>query len=94
MPGVLIGEIADYDEKITGRRREAIYSGAIGFALKIAMMFGYLIRLAVYAPFGKFSVHNTTPVLLIGPVTAVICFVGALVFLKYPVLQADKHPDS
>lgn len=90
MPGVFIGEIADYDEQFTGQRREAIYSGTLGFAMKMAMMLSYFIRWAVYTPFGEFSVDNPTPVLLLGPVTAVICFVGFLAFLKYPVLHVVR----
>ena len=91
MPGPLIGEIADYDEKhMTGRRREAIYSGAIGFAMKTAMMLSYGVRYAVYAPFGEFSVRNHAPVLLIGPVTAVICMIGFFVFLKYPDMSKQE----
>ena len=93
LPGPLIGEIADYDEKFTGRRREALYSGAIGFAMKTAAMLGFLVRWAVYKPFGEFSVNNPTPVLLIGPVTAVICFIGFFIFLKYPVFRNQDMED-
>ena len=94
MAGAMIGEIADYDEKRTGMRREALYSGAWTFGLTTAMGLGYLVRWAVYAPFGKFSVHNPSPVLLIGPVTGVISLIGFLVFLKYPILHVVKGEES
>ena len=91
MPGVMIGEIADYDEKhITGRRREAIYSGAIGFATKTAMTFSYIIRWAVYASLGGFSVDNPVPVIAMGPVVSVICLAGFFIFLKYPILHVVR----
>lgn len=95
VPLVIIGEVADYDEKhLTGRRREGIYSGAIGFATKSAISLSYIIRYLVYTPFGEFSVDNPTPVLLIGPVTAAICFIGFLIFLKYPTLHVVKGEEE
>lgn len=94
MAGAMIGEIADYDEKQTGKRQEAIYSGAWTFGLTTSMALGYLVRLGVYAPFGKFSVHNPVPIMLIGPVTGVISLIGFIVFLKYPVLHVVKGEDN
>ena len=90
MPGAMLGEIIDYDERLTGRRREAIYSGAIGFATKTAMTLSYFIRWAVYTPFGRFSIDNPRPVLLIGPVTGVICLIGFFIFLRYPILHVVR----
>ncbi|MFC1474888.1 MFS transporter [bacterium] len=91
MPTVMIGEIADYGETITGHRREAIYAGAIGFGTKTAMSLSYIIRLAVYSAAGGYSVDNPKAILLIGPVVAVISMIGFFVFLaKYPVLHVVK----
>jgi glycoside/pentoside/hexuronide:cation symporter, GPH family len=94
LAGPMIGEIADYDEKLTGRRREAIYSGAINFGYTVAMSLGYLVRWAVYSPFGEFTVKNAAPVLLIGPVTGVISLMGFFIFLKYPVLHVVRGEDG
>lgn len=95
MPGPMIGEIADYDEKVfSGKRREAIYSGAVGFAIKSATTLSIFVRWAVYQPLGGYSVDNPTPVLLIGPVVAVIAFIGFLIFLKYPILHVVKGEEE
>jgi len=94
MPGAMIGEIADYDEKTSGRRREAVYAGSMTFGITIAMAMGYAVRWLVYAPFGKFSIENKTPVLLIGAVTGAISLIGFLIFLKYPVLHVVRGEEK
>jgi glycoside/pentoside/hexuronide:cation symporter, GPH family len=94
MAGAMIGEISDYDEIKTGKRQEAVYSGAWTFGLTTSMALGYLVRWGVYAPFGKFAVHNTIPVMLIGPVTGVISLIGFLIFLKYPILHVVKGEEK
>ncbi len=84
LPYVLIGDIADEDSEVHRvPKREAVFAGALGFAMKMGMALSYIIRYAVYAPFGEFSKSNATPVILIGPVTGVICFVACYVFVKY-----------
>ena len=50
VPDVLISEIIDKDIKDTGRRREGIYYGFYGFAMRIAIVFqSYLITIVLKA---------------------------------------------
>lgn len=84
LPYVLIGDVADEDAEVHNiAKREAVFAGALGFAMKMGMALSYVVRYAVYAPFGEFSKGNETPVILVGPVTGVICLFACYIFAKY-----------
>lgn len=81
--GPLLGQVIDYDETITGKRREAIYSGGNGFLMKLAMTFSSVVMWFLFKNFG-YSHSKPLGILLVGPVSGLIAFLGFLVFMKYP----------
>lgn len=83
IPNALIAEIVDYDERLTGMRREAMFFGVQGLLVKIAMglsSFGATQLLES----GGFTGTRAAGVLWIGPLAAVFVLAGALVFNGYP----------
>ena len=80
----MIADLVDYDEKVTGSRREAMYFGMQGLMLKFAialsaLFFGFLLR-----TFG-YSSAEPLGILLLGPVAGVFVLVGLSIFSKYPI---------
>ncbi|MEW5947731.1 MAG: MFS transporter [bacterium] len=80
----IIADIADYDEKVTGKRREAIFFGAQGILQKYTISLTYLTQGFLFGRFG-YSVDNPFGIRLIGPVTAVFVLLGLVIFLCYPL---------
>jgi GPH family glycoside/pentoside/hexuronide:cation symporter len=91
----IIADIADYDEKLYGKRREAIFFGAQGFLQKYAIAFTFLIQGFLFERYG-YSMENNMGVKLLGPVTGVFVLIGFFIFLFYPLnertLQLDDTP--
>ncbi len=84
LPNAMIADLVDYDEKVTGSRREAMYFGMQGLMLKFAialsaLSFGFLLR-----TFG-YSSAEPLGILLLGPVAGVFALLGLLSFSKYPI---------
>lgn len=86
LQGPILGEVIDYDEQLTGRRREAIYTGVINFMMKLGWTFSTIVMWVLFNTFG-YSRANPKGVLLTGPVTGFICLIGFLVFTRYPLLK-------
>jgi Na+/melibiose symporter-like transporter len=88
--GPLLGQVVDYDEIfLTGKRREAIYSGATGFITKLAMTFSSVIMWFLFKNFG-YSHSNPLGIFLVGPTCGIIAFLGFLIFLHYPLRETPK----
>jgi len=79
-----VADIADYDSKITGRRREAIFFGAQGILNKIAISLSYLLTGQLFSIFG-YTRENPLGIQLLGPVTGAFLLVGCLIFMFYPL---------
>ena len=79
----LIADVIDYDEKLTGLRREAVYNGMEGLFTRSASGLAWVITCFLFSVFGN-STANPLGILLCGPVAAVILFVGIVLFSKYP----------
>ncbi len=84
LPNAMIADLVDYDEKVTGSRREAMYFGMQGLMLKFAialsaLFFGFLLR-----TFG-YSSAEPMGIFLLGPVAGVFVLLGLLIFRRYPI---------
>ncbi|HEA47095.1 MAG TPA: hypothetical protein ENH97_01630 [bacterium] len=84
LPNAMIADLVDYDEKLTGSRREAMYFGMQGLMLKFAIalsafFFGFLLK-----TFG-YSSAEPLGILLLGPVAGISVLVGLLIFSRYPI---------
>ena len=97
LPDSIIADITDYDEMVTGTRREAMHFASQGlltrFAGGLAVQFmGLILGLfgATYTAGEPFN--GTLGLLIIGPVCSILLLIGLLIFQKYPedeVLRAS-----
>jgi len=80
----IIADIADYDEKITGRRREAIFYGAQGILQKYTIALTYVLQGFLFSRYG-YTPGNHLGIQLLGPVTGAFVVIGFFIFLFYPL---------
>ncbi|MCI0521315.1 MAG: MFS transporter, partial [Chloroflexi bacterium] len=78
----MMGNVVDYDEMITGRRREAIFYGTFSFALGLGVAVGTLILPQLYNLFG-YTRANPQGVLLAYLVMALCMGLGYWIFQGY-----------
>ena len=99
----VFSDVIDFDEKLTGQRRESMYFAAQGvvdwfFAAAGDLILGILLTLFGREYFSatfttESGLLNTGPagLLLVGPVAGVVLILGALVFRKYPLMEGKQH---
>ena len=80
----MMGNVVDYDEMLTNRRREAIYYGTFSFAIGLGTAVGTLILPLLLENFG-YTRANPLGVRLAFPVMAVFIFIGFFIFQKYRI---------
>ncbi|MEW6200420.1 MAG: MFS transporter [bacterium] len=80
----IIADIADYDEKLTGKRREAMFFGAQGILQKYTIGLTFFIQGFLFNRYG-YSEANPLGIKLLGPVTSIFVLIGLLVFIFYPL---------
>jgi GPH family glycoside/pentoside/hexuronide:cation symporter len=78
----LMGNVVDYDQMLTGTRREAIYYGTFSFANGLGISVGSLILPLLLETFGYTSA-NPLGVRVAFLVIGVACLIGALLFRSY-----------
>ncbi|MBN1878238.1 MAG: MFS transporter [Anaerolineae bacterium] len=78
----LMGNVVDYDEMLTGRRREAIYYGTFSFANGLGISVGALIMPLVLETFGYTS-QNSLGVRLVYGMVCITSLLGAWIFRTY-----------
>ncbi len=83
IPNVFISELCDYDFKMTGERREAMYFGSHGFFQKLILGIAAGVFTFLFATFGK-DVSNPTGVRLSMIVCSVVAIIGMFILLAYP----------
>ncbi|MCD6570957.1 MAG: MFS transporter, partial [Deltaproteobacteria bacterium] len=79
----IVSDLAEYDAIKTGSKREAMYFGAQGFLMKINLGISTLILAFLFSGFGK-DLANPLGVKLSGPVAALVCAIGIILFMFYP----------
>ena len=95
LPQAFAAEITDYDEKMTGQRREGAYYSA--WSLLGQVINGAAVAmLPLLFLFGRSQsdVHGALGVRLIGPIGGVLMFVGLLIFLRYPLRKLSRETDE
>jgi GPH family glycoside/pentoside/hexuronide:cation symporter len=78
----LMGNVVDYDELLTGTRREAIYYGTFSFANGLGISVGSLILPLLLEGFG-YTRANPLGVRVAFLVVGLSCLIGALIFRSY-----------
>lgn len=83
LQNAIIADVIDYDETLTGFRREAIYFGANGLITKIAIGISMFALTQLLHHFGK-TIEEPLGIIIVGPIAGIITFIGLIIFLKYP----------
>jgi GPH family glycoside/pentoside/hexuronide:cation symporter len=78
----MMGNVVDYDEMLTGRRREAIYYGTFSFAIGLGGSVGALVLPMLFKTLG-YTHENPLGVRVAFLVMALFVVIGYLVFQKY-----------
>ncbi len=78
----MMGNVVDYDEMLTGRRREAIYYGTFSFAIGLGSSVGAFILPMLLDTFG-YTRENPLGVRAAFLVMAVFVLIGYFIFQKY-----------
>jgi Na+/melibiose symporter-like transporter len=78
----MMGNVVDYDEMRTGRRREAIYYGTFSFAIGLGSSLGALVLPMLLKTFG-YTHENPLGVRAAFLVMALFVVVGYFIFQKY-----------
>ena len=83
VPDAIVAAVSDLEDQLSGQRREAMYFGAQGFILKLAMGLSTVITGGLLQLFGS-SIAMPLGIQLTGPVSAVFILIGVIVFARYP----------
>jgi GPH family glycoside/pentoside/hexuronide:cation symporter len=83
VPDAIVAAVSDLEEKLSGQRREAMYFGAQGFILKVALGLSTLITTGLFHFFGN-TAAQPLGIQLTGPVAALFILAGVLIFIRYP----------
>lgn len=98
LPDSIISDITDYDEMVTGNRREAMHFASQGLLTRFAG--GIAVQLMGFILGNLGATYNVTEpfngvlgLLMIGPFSALLLILGVVIFSRYPedeVLAASK----
>lgn len=86
----MIGEIVDYDERLFGQRREALFNGLANICWKLSMAVSILVASQSMNLFGN-SAENPLGIYLVGPIAGIFGLLGAITILAYPVLHVTRE---
>ena len=90
VPDAIVAAVSDLEEKLSGQRREAMYFGAQGFILKLALGLSTVITGALLQIFGS-TIAQPLGIQLTGPVSALFILVGVFVFTRYPEKEVQAY---
>lgn len=93
VPDAIVSDLTDYDEMLTGERREAMYFGAQGFFLKVNMGVSTYLMTWMFDAFGRSAAHPLG-VQLTGPVSAVFALIGMLAFVFFYPGDIEKKVEQ
>lgn len=82
LPNVLYGDAVDYDETLSGRRREGIYTGSMALVTKTALGLAGALTVGLLE-LGD-SRSDPLGMLLVGPVAGALVFLGVWIFSHFP----------
>jgi glycoside/pentoside/hexuronide:cation symporter, GPH family len=89
----MMGNVVDYDEMLTGRRREAIYYGTFSFAIGLGGSLGALVLPMLYKTFG-YTHENPLGVRVAFLVMALFVVIGYFIFQKYKLGDTPEETRS
>ena len=89
----MMGNVVDYDEYLTNRRREAIFYGAFSLAVGIGPSIAAILLPFLLNTFG-YTASNPLGVRLVFPVISLVVLLGLLAFCGYNLgdsIEETKH---
>jgi glycoside/pentoside/hexuronide:cation symporter, GPH family len=90
VPDAIVAAVSDLEENLSGQRREAMYFGAQGFVLKMAMGLSTIITGALLQFFGS-TIAAPLGIRLTGPVAAFFILIGVITFARYPEKEVQTY---
>ena len=93
VPEAIVAAVSDLEEKLSGQRREAMYFGAQGFILKLALGLSTVITGGLLQVFGS-TAEQPLGIQLTGPVSALFILIGVIVFSRYPEQEVQAYEKS
>ena len=88
LPFALLADVIDYDEQLTGKRREGIYVGVQAFFQKIAIGISIAVAAALMYTGGDLK-PTELGLKLISITAGAVAVISLLVFLRYPIREKD-----
>jgi GPH family glycoside/pentoside/hexuronide:cation symporter len=88
LPFALLADVIDYDEQLTGKRREGIYVGVQAFFQKIAIGISITVATALMYAGGDLK-PTELGLKLISLTAGVVAVISLLVFLRYPIREKE-----
>jgi glycoside/pentoside/hexuronide:cation symporter, GPH family len=88
LPFALLADVIDYDEQLTGKRREGIYVGVQAFFQKIAIGISIAVAAALMYVGGDLK-PTELGLKLISLTAGALAVISLLVFLRYPIREKD-----
>ncbi len=88
-PNAIVGDIADYDELKTKKRREGMYYAGFGFMEKAAWAVSAFLISILFPLFG-FTAETPLGIRLAGPIVGIISILGFLCFRFYRLPDTIK----
>lgn len=95
MPWSIIPDVVEYDELVTGDRREGIFYGVKGLTDKVATALslyiaGWVLKLIQFDPEQEITAKMLTGIkLFFGPIPALITFVSLPILIWFPITRAS-----
>jgi len=90
VPDAIVAAVSDLEVKLSGQRREAMYFGAQGFILKLALGLSTVITGALLQLFGS-TLAQPLGIQLTGPISAIFILIGVIVFSRYPEKEVTQY---
>jgi GPH family glycoside/pentoside/hexuronide:cation symporter len=88
LPPALLSDVIDYDETLTGKRREGIYVGVQAIFQKIAI--GISIAVATVLMYtGGTTKPTETGLKMIALTAAISALIACIIFTRYPIREKD-----
>lgn len=88
LPFAVLSDVVDYDEQLTGRRREAIFFGFQGTFQKLTLgISGYTFGRLGYTYAGGESVVSVSGLRLLAALAGIGCLIGFFLFLPFPLRE-------
>lgn len=89
LPDSIISDISDYDEQVTGTRREAMHFASQGLITRFTgglatQIMGITLGVLGATYIATEPFNNTLGLLLMGPLAAVCAIIGIIIFRYYP----------